>query len=765
LRWAFSLCFCAFVAQLLIGCRSVSPPRPLPVSISTAPTPAQIIASRTDIWGEAALRQPGGPTYDYFARLLPPLRYVDADFHVYPIPLSAPGSYVKGRLLADGSQINALAHQPNWVNEMGMPVHIFVGDQRIPFGQNLSHLSGPRYLDGYLPIVQMQYNEFGNEFSQEVFASVDQRLAYAGAILARFTFPDAKKGRLELRFDSGYLPLTASNGKLFDSHHKALASFDDNWQFNSYRSALTAKPDHARTATVAIYTQPISGNNALAMNGTVYDDQRRQCMEDFQTLLDYGTTVEVPEQRVNDAWRSLLIGSYTTLVNDRLNYSASNQYARMYPAETGDAITALVLWGHAADAALDMPAILRYRHADMDFHDAAFKLQTVAAFYRLTQDGETVRSMSSLWEPEIDRITQALAAEAATPQKGAPTGLLPREQYCTDINTLVYNLSSDAACWRALRDMAMVLDDIGESDESQRLQQIVTDYRIAILKAINKNIVRTTIPPFIPIALCGEESLHDPITATRLGSYWNLVIGYVLDSGVFPYNSQLATDIIHYQQTHDGLCMGMIRCQSAASFWRNTQNIDDLYGIRYALTLLKRDEPDRALVSFYGKLAQGLTRDTYIGAEGTSIQPLDSFGRQMYLPPNTTSGANFLQQLRYLLIQDWDLHDTGRPDTLRLLFATPRTWLSDGKSIIVRNAPTTFGTLSMTVHSQLQRGEISADLDLPDHVPQQIYLRLRLPDGHKLLAASAGGRDLKINGETIDLAGASGHVNVDVKVK
>src|SRR5204862_6814739 len=35
--------------------------------------------------------------------------------------------------------------------------------------------------------------------------------------------------------------------------------------------------------------------------------------------------------------------------------------------------------------------------------------------------------------------------------------------------------------------------------------------------------------------------------------------------------------------------------------------------------------------------------------------------------------------LRYLLVQDYDLDDDGRPETLRLRFAAPRPWLEDGK--------------------------------------------------------------------------------------
>lgn len=73
----------------------------------------QAIASGRDFWGEAALRQPNGPTYEFFEKLLPPLRYVDAPFRHYPIVLSAAGAAVKGRLvrfrLSDGWRIKEAA--------------------------------------------------------------------------------------------------------------------------------------------------------------------------------------------------------------------------------------------------------------------------------------------------------------------------------------------------------------------------------------------------------------------------------------------------------------------------------------------------------------------------------------------------------------------------------------------------------------------------------------------------------------------------------
>src|SRR6185369_17500931 len=50
----------------------------------------EMIDARTDVWGDAAMRQPNGASYEFFKDLLPPLRWVNAEFRHYPIVLSAP---------------------------------------------------------------------------------------------------------------------------------------------------------------------------------------------------------------------------------------------------------------------------------------------------------------------------------------------------------------------------------------------------------------------------------------------------------------------------------------------------------------------------------------------------------------------------------------------------------------------------------------------------------------------------------------------------
>jgi hypothetical protein len=717
-----------------------------------------------DLWGDAALRQPDGPSYEYFAGLLPPLRYVDAPFLYYPIVLSAPTALVKGRLVSNGSAINALARHPIWRSERGIPLDVRVGNARQPFGADLAALDGPRYVDGHLPIVRLSYvhraADGDEKYAQEVFASTEPALAASGAIFARFSFPAADRGLVELQLENGTGLLVGGKDHVVrDPAGKILAAYDDNWDWNRARSSLMSKTKHAESGVIVLFTAPAEASSLpwRELAAGDYERHRQLCGKTWDDLLATGMSVSVPEQVVNDAWRSLIVGTFGIIAGDQVNYSAGNQYALQYAHESGDTIRSLLLWGHRDAARRAFTPLLKYRRRNIEFYDAAFNLQSVASCYFITHDADFVRSSRPLWQPLLDKLLAA---------REAGGGMLPREKYCSDIDTQVYSSASNALAWRAVRDIGLTLEDVGEHDEAVRLAGLAAEYRTRILSELEKATVRTVDPPFIPIAM-GEEEVHDPITSTRQGSYWNLVIGSLLSSGVFRCDSQPASDLLRYIQTKGGLCMGMTRVLSARGWWvgqPEPRNIDDLYGVRYALTLLERDEPDRALVSFYGKLAQGMTRDTFIDGESTSIIPLDRFGRQIGLPPNSTANASFLLQLRYVLVQDYDLDDDGRPETLRLAFATPRRWMADGKQIKVERAPTAFGEVSYTLSSSLAEGTVRAELSLPPVAPRKTLLRLRLPTGfhisHARVEGDANPRRLPLDREDIDLSGLAGLVRI-----
>jgi hypothetical protein len=319
-----------------------------------------------------------------------------------------------------------------------------------------------------------------------------------------------------------------------------------------------------------------------------------------------------------------------------------------------------------------------------------------------------------------------------------------------------------------MRNLGAVLNEIGDTAEGKHYTDVAAAFRKTVLDAVDKSARRETSPPFVPVALFTNEPIHNPICATRIGSYWDIIIGYTIASDVFPSGSEEENWIPHYQEQHGGLFMGMIRSGADSfNFWTGNDRVNPLYGTRYALDTLRRDDPERALVSFYGMLAQGFTRNTFVCGEGCSIEPVDTLGRIFYCPPNSAANAHFLSMLRYLLVQDLDVDDDGVPDTLRLLFGTPRRWLEDNKTIKVERAPTAFGPVSVFVQSKLNSGEVTADVDLPQRqTPKHTLLRIRIPDGWHVTSADAGSDKLSPDSKgTVDLSSLKGKATIHFHVE
>jgi hypothetical protein len=138
------------IPRVLLAQPSASSPPPL-ASVQ------EMIDARTDVWGDAAMRQPNGASYEFFKDLLPPVRWTNTDFRHYPIVLSAPRAPQKARLISNGSAVNARANKPPMWYEQGTPVKFFVGKEAEPFGADLTRLSDPTYVYNFVPEVLISY--------------------------------------------------------------------------------------------------------------------------------------------------------------------------------------------------------------------------------------------------------------------------------------------------------------------------------------------------------------------------------------------------------------------------------------------------------------------------------------------------------------------------------------------------------------------------------------------------------------------------------
>ncbi len=737
------------------------------------PTLQEALASGPDLWGEASMKQPNGPSFSFFRDLLPPPRYVHADYRYYPLVLSAPKALVKASLVSNGSGLNIRGGARSW-KATGTPVTFRVGPDEFLFGGLRDRLSDPTLANGYLPIVIIEYvhpSPFQSEgavplrqekikreaeaYRLEAFASTDPTLAPSGVVCVQFTLASGSSGTITLDFDDAP-SLKLINGELMNQDGNAVAILDSTWRWE--RNRAQAKILRGSKSTAFFVTDFRDKKLSIQADADTFDGQRNACVKTWSNELERSVQVHVPEELVNNAYRNQLIQILSIMRGNRINYSALNQYDALYESEGSDAALAALVWGYESDVLDMLKPLFDFKRKGLEYHNAGTKLINLCRYYWQTRDIESVEKLRPRWEPEMRLLLENRTAE---------NGLFPKERYCGDISTQVHSMNVNSKAWRALRDLSEVLKDMGHFEESSKLATIAAEFRTTVLKAIESSVQRSADPPFVPIALNDEEPAHNPITNIRIGSYWNIIIGYTIASGIFPPGTEQETWIPRYQEKFGGICMGMIRSGGAAfNFWTGEHRVNPLYGTRYTLDTLRRDDPDRALVSFYGMLAQGLTRNTFVGGEASTLEPVDAGGRFFYCPPNSAANAHFLSMLRYQLIQDFDLNDDGRPESLRLLFGTSRRWLNDGQSIKMERAPTAFGPISLAVESKLKEGSILIDFDPPKrNQPDSTLIRLRIPEGWQIHSAKANEQVLEVDSRgTINCSHLSEQTRIHVIV-
>jgi hypothetical protein len=484
------------------------------------------IDAKRDVWGEAAMAQPNGASYEFFAPLLPPPRYVNADFRYYPIVLSAPNAVVKARLISDGSGVNLRGGARSW-NDNGTPFTFRVGPDELRFGTFRDRLGEPTLAEGHLPIAEIRYQHISPIQSEgavpltqirpqrapeiyrlEAFASTDPGLAKHGVVFVKFSLAQGERGFVAVNVGDASA-ITFTDGNVTNEKGERLAQFDRNWRWERQRAV--ARLTATSAVTLAIATKPLPAGVALKVD---YDFQRALCVDTWRRLLLTGMNVTTPEPRVNNAWRHLLLQNFGLISGDRIHYSAGNQYDRLYEGEGSDAALAMMAWGYEDDMRRLIVPLLDYTRKGLEYHQAGFKILDVCRLYWQTRDGEIVRALRPRWEKEAQLLVAG---------RTGPHGLFPPERYTGDISTPAQAVNANAHAWRALRDLSAVLTAIGDQAGAGHYAGVAREFRPTVLDAIAASVRRETTPPFVPVALFSNEPAHTPIIRSRIGSYWNII--------------------------------------------------------------------------------------------------------------------------------------------------------------------------------------------------------------------------------------------------
>src|SRR5262245_12984051 len=302
---------------------------------SNTPSLAEMIAASRDLWGEMAMAQPNGASYEFFEPLLPPLRYVHADFRYYPLVLSAPRATTKVRLISNGSGVNLRGGSRSW-KEVGTPVVFRVGPDEFRFGDLRDRVSHPQLAEGWMPIYEITYRHpypagavpltpidqvptkpEADVYRLEAFVSTEASIAENAVVFVRFSLAAGKQGIVTVQLDPPASGQFAA-GEIRDGAGSAVALLDGKWKWE--RQGVHAQLGPGTSATLAIPTKPLAAG-MLTFDDNAYSKHRELTAQTWKEIIGRAMHVDVPEKRINDAWRNLVAQNFMLLNGDRIFYS------------------------------------------------------------------------------------------------------------------------------------------------------------------------------------------------------------------------------------------------------------------------------------------------------------------------------------------------------------------------------------------------------------------------------------------------------------
>ena len=297
------------------------------------PSIEAMIEARTDVWGNAARRQPNGASYEFFKDLLPPLRWVNTEFRHYPIVLSAPRSSHKTRLVIQWQRRECAGQQAAHVVRARCARHVLRGR----FPRSVWSRSGaPRRpaLSRWLSSGRhVAYRRTTAPFIGRRRLRLSMSASARVSALPGCDFRSLRTASVPLPIRRGgsslasiQLAAACREEHVLNEQSQQLVAFGPLWQWDGERQQLAADLHAGQDAELTIYTQP--GDKAPP-SPTDSMTNSANALQRGKTMLDRGIHLETPE---TDRQRRLAgdcsIGNFMMAVGDRLHYSAGNAYAQ-----------------------------------------------------------------------------------------------------------------------------------------------------------------------------------------------------------------------------------------------------------------------------------------------------------------------------------------------------------------------------------------------------------------------------------------------------
>ena len=625
-----------------------------------------------------------------------------------------------------------------------------VGREEEPFGRVRSRYSSIGYENGYLPVVTAAYELDGVRYAEYAFA--DKPVAETDGWdigYVQFSMTNISNGdrtavlHPEIILNDGG-SMTLNGTQVTDGSGAVLISLSDS------RTEFHLKSHE--TAELALKIPYIPDSSVLMKPASIADvaAAHKRVRRFWEGLLAKGAQIDVPERRVNDVWRALLLQNFLLADGPRFTYGSGLRYNdSTYPQENGFAAHVFAMYGFKdySDALQPwfIPMSVTPEGAGRKYQNRrAMVLHHLLENYRLT--GRT--DLFDRFKADYYRIAEEIISDRHSTMHGDPSvlhwGLLPPDKPGADVQAstqTVYVLGHNITNCQGLEDFGHFLIVTGIDREwGRRYMDEAADFRKTLLKQMERAAIRLPgRPPFLDLQTLyfaqtpdyGPQPYDDLANGRLQGAYSHYWADMEFHYNFFNPDDAPGQWIADYLHARNGFTLGLTRSHDqggSPNGWVNTVYDGGYYNYR-----LRSGNVLEFLMGFYGRLVYAMSRYVYVASEGAPFIGYNTkdggFVSASFDIPNSASNADTLLMLRNALVLE-ELKDDIETGNVDLLKGVPHAWLEPGKQIRVTRLPTYFGDISMQVTGETSGLDITID---PPASTCRLRLHVRRPVTRALL--------------------------------
>jgi len=662
---------------------------------------------------------------------------------------------IAANLIKSGTQ--PLAHNTT--------VEFRVGKDAELFGRVRNNYSSIGYENGYLPIVTATYERDGIRYRQTALAFQPKRESGGWDVAyVQFEITNISKMRASAELvehivlnDGGKVRF--ERGRALDATGAVLlVQSDPRATFDGSTGRIAHKFDLAPGATTEVCLKIPYIPDAKGLLGPAssadFAAVHREVSAFWSSLLAKGSVIDVPEPRINNVWRALLLQNFVLADGPKFTYGSGLRYNdSTYPFENGFATHVFAMYGFKEYAdqmqRWFVGMSVTPEGAGRKYQNRrAMPLHHLLETYRLT--GKT--DLFDRFKADYYRVADEIIADRHS-TTGEVSGLLPPDKPGVDVQAStqrVYVPGHNITNCQGLEDFGrfLVLTGIDTQKGEQYLRE-AADFRRTLMSAMQRAAIRVPgRPPFVDLQTLlfrqtpdyGPEPYDDLALGRLQGTYFHYWVDMEFHYNFFDPDDEVGQWLADYVQQRNGFVLGLTRArtQSGGYGW-----INNVYDGGYYNYRLRRGQVDEFLLGLYAKLAFGMSRQTYVASEGSPFIGYNTenggYVGADYSFPNSAANADTLLMLRNALVME-ELKENAETGKLFLLKGAPRAWLQPGKRIRVQRLPTYFGDISFSVESR-SANRVTATIEPPKDKWRTMEVSFRHPNSAPIRKVTVNGAD------------------------